>query len=154
MPKKTKLLLTTEEIRNNEGSLSHPANPNSLIIGTKLSRLVRLERTGVSLVRIPPGKESFIYHTHEYEEEWLYILSGKGRAEIDEEIYEVKAGDFMGFPTPSIAHHLTNPYEQDLVYLMGGENAGYEVNEFPRLGTRAYRRGDKIDVFNIGEELQ
>ena len=27
----------------------------------------------------------------------------------------------MGFPTPSEAHHLRNPHDEDLVYLVGGE---------------------------------
>jgi uncharacterized cupin superfamily protein len=42
----------------------------------------------------------------------------------------------MGFPTPSVAHHLTNPYDEDLVYLMGGERSRVEVGTFPRAGKR------------------
>ena len=74
--------------------------------------LAGLRRTALSLARVPPGRESFIYHSHEHDEEFLFILSGRGRAEIDGEIIEVGPGDFMGFPTPSVAHHLTNPYER------------------------------------------
>jgi uncharacterized cupin superfamily protein len=47
---------------------------------------------------MPPGKESFVYHSHHREEEWIYVLSGRGVAEIDGEEFEVGAGDFMGFP--------------------------------------------------------
>ncbi len=57
-------------------------------------------------IRLPPGRESYVYHTHEAEEEWLYILSGRGITEIDGAEHEVGPGDFMGFPTPSVAHHL------------------------------------------------
>ena len=42
-------------------------------------------------------------------------------AEIDGGEHEVGPGDFMGFPTPSLGHHLRNPFDEDLVYLMGGE---------------------------------
>jgi len=55
------------------------------------------------------------------EEEWVYILSGRGLADIDGQQYEVGPGDFMGFPSPGIAHLLRNPFEEELVYLMGGE---------------------------------
>ena len=48
-----------------------------------LSRLTGLKHSGVNLARIAPGKESFVYHSHQREEEWLYILSGTGTAEID-----------------------------------------------------------------------
>ncbi|MGH9891065.1 MAG: cupin domain-containing protein [bacterium] len=58
---------------------------------------------------VPGGKESFTYHSHHREEEWIYILSGQAIAEIDGAEYEVGPGDFMAFPTPSVAHHLRNP---------------------------------------------
>lgn len=45
----------------------------------------------------------------------------------------------MGFPT-SVAHHLRNPYEEKLVYLVGGENVNIEVANFPRLGRRIIRK--------------
>ncbi|MEH2226212.1 cupin domain-containing protein [Nostoc sp.] len=44
---------------------------------------------------IPAGKESFVYHSHHCEEEWIYILSGQAIAEIDKEEFEVFPGNFM-----------------------------------------------------------
>jgi len=121
-----------------------------LIRGATLSRLTGLERTGISFARIPPGKESFVYHAHQFEEEWIYILSGRGVAEIDGQEHEVGPGDFMGFPTPSVPHHLKNPFDVELVYLMGGENREFEVAEFPKLGRRMVRsRNDRV-VYDIG----
>ena len=144
-------LLSAAEIAENQFSFSHPLNPNSLITGTQLGKLTGLKRTGVNLAKIPPGKESFIYHSHHREEEWLYIISGKGIAEIDDEEFEVNAGDFMGFPTPSVAHHLLNPYEEDLIYLMGGENLDVEIADFPRLGKRMIRRESDMQMYNIAD---
>jgi uncharacterized cupin superfamily protein len=43
----------------------------------------------------------------------------------------VAAGLFMGFPTPEVAPHLRNPYGEDLVYLVGGENHDVEIADFP-----------------------
>jgi hypothetical protein len=57
----------------------HPLNPNSEIYLRFLERAVGLKRIGVTIARVPPGKESFIYHAHHNEEEWVYILSGRGR---------------------------------------------------------------------------
>jgi uncharacterized cupin superfamily protein len=42
--------------------------PHSEIVGTRLSKLVGLLRTGVTWARVPAGKESFIYHSHYREE--------------------------------------------------------------------------------------
>jgi uncharacterized cupin superfamily protein len=130
---------------------SHPWNPRSEMVGVQLGRLAGLERTGVSLARIPPGKESFVYHSHALEEEWLYILAGRGTAEIDGEEHEVGPGDFMGFAAPSVAHHLRNTGEEELVYLMGGEQREAEVATFPGLGRKMVRVGESVEIFEIGD---
>jgi len=149
MAEKKPCLLRAQDISAAEQTGSHPWNPQSLIIGTRLAPLVGLQRTGVSRVRIPPGKESFVYHLHHREEEWIYILSGRGVAEIDGEEFEVGPGDFMGFPTPSVAHHLRNPHNEDLVYLMGGENLDMEIADFPRYGKRMLRQGETVEIYEI-----
>jgi uncharacterized cupin superfamily protein len=128
---------------------SHPWNPESLMRGTQLARSVGMRRTGVNLIRIPAGKESFAYHSHQHEEEWVYILSGRALALIDDVEYEVGAGDFIGFPTPSVAHHLRNPGPGELVYLVGGENRENEIADFPKLGKRIVRRGKDVEVVEL-----
>jgi uncharacterized cupin superfamily protein len=132
-----KCLLKAAEIADlAEACIRHPFNPSSEVHLRPLSELSGLGRVRLTLGRIPPGKESFAYHAHEADEEFVYILSGRGRAEIGEETVEVRPGDFMGFAVPSVAHHLTNPYDEDLVYLMGGERSRVEVGTFPRAGKR------------------
>lgn len=145
-------LVRAAEIRAAEETASHPLNANSEITGTQMAPMTGLTRSGVSIVRVPPGKESFVYHSHFAEEEWLYIISGRGVAEIDDEEFAVGPGDFMGFPTPSVAHHLRNDGSEELVYLMGGESRDVEVADFPRLGKRLVRRGKKFEIIDIREE--
>jgi len=115
----------------------HPLNPNSDIYLRSLADAAGLERTSVRIGRIKPERESFVYHAHEGDEEFLYILSGRGKIEIEEVEHEIGPGDFVGFPTPSVAHHLTNPFDEELVYLMGGERTGLDVAHFPRLKKKA-----------------
>lgn len=144
-----KHLFKAADIEAARETFHHPWNPSSEITGTALGRTLGLERVGVNLGRIPPGKESFIYHSHESEEEWIYILSGRAVAEIDGEEHEVGAGDFMAFPTPSVAHHLRNPFPEPLVYLFGGESKALEVADFPKLGKRMVRTGEKITIYDL-----
>ena len=134
----------------------HPLNPNSEIQLSSLSMLAGLQRIGLHIGRVPPGKESFVYHFHHFEEEFICILSGRGVAEIGEERHEVGPGDWMLFTAPSEGHHLSNPFSEELVYLMGGENRPVEIGEFPRHGKRAvFEKGvmgyivevDKVEPF-------
>lgn len=149
MADKKSLILRRQQIADNMQTFSHPWNSQSEISGTQMGRSLGLKRTGVNFAKIPPGKESFVYHSHYREEEWIYILSGRGIAEIDGEEFEVGAGDFMAFPTPSVAHHLRNAGDEDLVYLAGGENLDVEIADFPRLGKRMIRREDAIEIFDL-----
>lgn len=145
------LLRARDRAQIPESAFSHPLNDNSQIHGVSLGDATGLARIGVHLLRIPPGKESFIYHRHHGEEEFIYILSGRGIAEIDDQEYEVGPGDFMGFPTPSVGHHLRNPFDEDLVYLSGGERNAQEVAEFPRLGKRLVRVAHRLSIHSIDD---
>ncbi len=142
-------LLTASEIEARKTVGAHPWNDNSSFRSAQLSRSVGMERSIVVHVAIPPGKESFVPHTHEREEEWVYILSGSGTADIDGEPVAVSAGDFMGFPTPSVVHHLRNTGDAELVYLMGGECLHAEASNFPTLNKRKIRFGNEVRVFDM-----
>lgn len=131
-----KLLWKADEIAGRGKRLTQRLNPNSEFIGAGLSRMAGMSRAHVTLARLPAGKDSFAYHAHMTEEEWIYILSGRGVAEIDTESHEVGPGDFMGFPTPSVPHLLKNPFDEELVYLMGGEDKPLDVLDYPTLGKR------------------
>jgi uncharacterized cupin superfamily protein len=131
-----------------EETFSHPFNPDSKIFARTLSDATGLERIGIHWVRVPAGKESFVYHRHRMEEEFVYILSGRGVAEIDGEEHEVGPGDFMGFGTsPPVGHHLRNPFSEDLVYLAGGERRPSEIADYPKLGKMMVRVGTNISIF-------
>src|SRR5438067_1856842 len=117
-PKTHKQILRAEQIAQETEEFSHPWNPNSTMRGAVLARRLGLKRLGVNLGRLPPGRESFAPHSHAYEEEWVYVISGKGIASIDGEDYELNAGDFAAFPVPSVVHQLRNPFGEELVYLM------------------------------------
>jgi uncharacterized cupin superfamily protein len=140
-------LLKATDITNQPAfEFHHPLNPNSEVHLRSLSRATGLNRVAVSLARIPAGKESFIYHAHSNEEEWLYILSGRGIAEIGETEQEVGPGDFLGFGQPQAPHHLRNPFDQELVYLVGGEVVSVDIGTFPRHGKRVVREGDQAYI--------
>lgn len=144
-------LFTKAEIEQNEFSFSHPWNENSQIDGTHLSKLGGLQHSGISIARVPPGKDSLVYHSHHCEEEWIYILSGRAIAHIDGRDYPMAAGDFVAFPVPSVAHNLSNPFDEELHYLMGGSHTEYEIADFPDHDKRMVRLGEKLDIFRLSD---
>jgi uncharacterized cupin superfamily protein len=135
----SKFLLRASEIpKLREYEAHHPLNPHSHIFIRTLSGELGLQRVGVHIARLPPGKEANEYHTHRYEEEFYYILSGRGVALVDGAEHEVGPGDFLAFPSPSVPHLLRNPFETELVYLVGGERKEFEFADFPRHSKTAF----------------
>ena len=148
MDKPSLNIVRAADIAAHAQQFSHPWNPNSEMFGTQLALSVGLKRTGVNFIRVPAGKEAFVYHSHRHEEEWIFVLSGRALATIDGADYEVAAGDFIGYPAPSVAHLMRNPGPEDLVYLSGGEHLDFDVAEFPTLGKRMIRSGKQVDIFD------
>lgn len=110
----------------------HQFNPNAVRMTRSPGDLLGLQRLGVHLVRLEPGRDSTTFHSHEADEEFLYVLSGRGLAEIGDAVHEVGPGDLMAFPSGSPAHMLRNPFDADLVYLMAGERNALDVVHYPR----------------------
>lgn len=125
----------------------HPFNPASEMIMTRLGDLSGLKRVAVNLIRLPPGKESFIPHAHAMEEEYVFVLEGQGTVTLDGEAHPVGPGDFVGFPTDGVVHHLANTGEVDLVYLTGGERSPVEIARMPTLGKVAVFKDDAVTFY-------
>ena len=151
MPKdKPHPLLRAEAIAEMEQDIRiHQFNNNAVRHTRSLGDLLGLETLGVHLVRVESGKESTQFHSHHIDEEFLYILSGRGIAEIGEESFEVGPGDFMGFTANSLPHTLVNPYAEDLTYLMAGNRNSIDVCDYPRIRRRMYRTNGKKEFVDL-----
>lgn len=142
-----------------EEARAHPLDASLVRHTRSLGDATGLTRTGVHLVRLKKGATSALYHRHQQDEEWVYVLSGRAVAEIGDETHDVGPGDFMGFPAGSAAHNLHNPHEEDFVYLVSGDHMQFDICDYPRAGKRRYRINGKnvyVDaevVEKAGEKL-
>jgi uncharacterized cupin superfamily protein len=125
----------------------HPFNAASEMRLAPLGDKTGLQRVGVSLIRIPPGKESFIPHAHALQEEFVFILEGAGEVTLDGVVHPVGPGDFVGFPTDGVVHSLKAVGPGDLVYLTGGERTATEIAEMPTIGKTMVIRGGQITMY-------
>ena len=118
----------------NEDIHPHPLNINAVRRTRPLGDLTGLTLLGVHLVRLTPGHDSSEYHRHHNSDEFIYVLKGRGTARVGTETVTVSQGDFLGFPAGGAAHSLSNPYEVDLVYLVGGSRGAEDVVDYPEAG--------------------
>lgn len=139
----TDYLVRTPELDSGEAMhVSHPLNPRSEIFMTRLGDRTGLTHLGISLARVPPGKQSFALHVHTLQEEWMYVIAGRGHVRIDDHELSIEPGDFIGFPANGPAHLVCNTGEGDLVYLQGGDRRPGDWGRFPELGKVAFEHDD------------
>ncbi len=146
---KSAVLHKREIEKMDERKFDHPLNPNAVRHTKSISDAVGMENIGVHLVRVEPGKETTAFHFHHVEEEFIYILEGRGLLELGEDEIEVGPGSFIGFTAPSLPHAMRNASDTDLVYLMGGERCESDVCDYPRLKKRLYRVGDNSHYVDL-----
>ena len=112
----------------------HQFNDNAIRHTRNLGDALGLTTMGIHLVRLSSGNDSTQFHYHDTDEEFLYVLEGRGVATIGEQRHDIGPGDFMAFPAGSLPHNLHNPFEADLVYLMGGDRNASDVVHYPDIG--------------------
>jgi uncharacterized cupin superfamily protein len=127
----------------------HPYNPASEMQLLPLGRATGMKRVGVNLIRIPPGKESFIPHSHSVQEEFVFVLEGAGEVVLDGVAHPIGPGDFLGFPTDGVVHSVVSKGPGDLVYLTGGESGAVEVSEMPTIGKTAIFRPGRMTLVGL-----
>ncbi len=80
-----------------------------------------LKQMGVGMRAVEPGFSGTNRHFHSAEEEWSFVLSGRGTLRIGPHRIAVSAGSFAGFPTGPRPHHFIAEGDEPLVFLEGGE---------------------------------
>ena len=61
----------------------------------------------VEILRVPPGKAPYVYHSHSAQWEFYHVISGRGIVRHKDGTTPVEAGDAFIFP-PDEPHQVTN----------------------------------------------
>jgi mannose-6-phosphate isomerase-like protein (cupin superfamily) len=86
-----------------------------------------LERSGLSYQRLAPGFRVPFGHTHSKQEEVYVIVSGSGRAKLDDEVVEVKAWDAVRVANGTWRAFEAGPEGMELVAF--GERGGMAADD-------------------------
>jgi mannose-6-phosphate isomerase-like protein (cupin superfamily) len=81
------------------------------------------EKTGLSHVRLKPGKRSPFGHKHEEAEEVYVVISGSGRMKLDDEIIEIERLDAIRV-SPEVTRAFESGPEGIEVIALGARHDG------------------------------
>ncbi len=111
----------------------------------------------VEILRVPPGKSPYVYHSHSMQWEFYHVISGRGSVRHKDGKTSIESGDAFIF-LPDEPHQLINDSAEDLVLYIVADNPIGESSYFPdskkwlvRSPERAIIRSENLDYFD-GEE--
>jgi len=114
----------------------------------------------VEILRIPPGKSPYPYHSHSAQWEFYHVISGKGIVRHQDGTTPIEAGDAFIFG-PDQPHQLSNVGREsgeDLVVYVVADNPIGESGYYPdskkwlvRSPERRLVRSESLDYYD-GEE--
>jgi uncharacterized cupin superfamily protein len=111
----------------------------------------------VEILRIPPGKTPYPYHSHSVQWEFYHVISGMGVVRHEGGTTPIGPGDAFIFP-PDQAHQLINDSSEDLVVYVVADNPIGESNYYPDSGKwfvrspeRRMMRSEALEYYD-GEE--
>lgn len=92
-------------------------------------------RLGARVSRVPAGRTGCPFHCHLREDEFFYVISGRGVLRYGDRIDEIGPGDCISCPAGTgTAHQIANPFEEDLIFLAVGANDPHDVCTYPDSG--------------------
>ncbi|MBV9271388.1 MAG: cupin domain-containing protein [Candidatus Eremiobacteraeota bacterium] len=111
----------------------------------------------VEILRVPPGKVPYPYHSHSEQWEFYHVISGMGTVRHKGGVTNITAGDAFLFK-PGEPHQLRNEGEDDLLVYVIADNPIGESTHYPdsdkwavRSPERRIMRSENLDYFD-GEE--
>jgi len=111
----------------------------------------------VEIIRIPPGKSPYPYHSHSAQWEFYHVISGHGTVRHQDGTTPIVPGDAFIFQ-PGEPHQLINDSAEDLVIYVVADNPIGESGYYPdsnkwlvRTPERKLLRGESLEYYD-GEE--
>lgn len=87
---------------------------------------------GVNLTRLVPGSLSALLHSHDKQDEFIFVLEGYPTLVTTEGSVVLKPGMCAGFRSGSgLAHQLRNDTESEVLYLEVGDRAPNDQASYP-----------------------
>lgn len=103
-----------------------------------LGDLFGLSNFGVNLTRLAPNAVSALRHAHSKQDEFIYILQGHPLLHTNAGATPLAPGMCAGFKAGSgDAHQLSNPGDEDVVYLEVGDRSAGDQASYPDVDLQA-----------------
>ena len=115
-----------------KGKFAGSGREVSEALGRKPSSTDAMERHpfDVEILRVPPGKSPYPFHSHSAQWEFYHVISGRGSVRHRDGVTAIETNDAFLFP-PDQPPQLNNDGPEDLVLYVIADNPLGESNYYP-----------------------
>jgi uncharacterized cupin superfamily protein len=111
------------------------------------------EKIYVNMDYVKPGAESVKYHSHSKQEEFFFIIGGKGILRINGKEISIMTGDVISKPAgKDIAHQFINNGSEILQILDVGTRENDDITTYPDENVMYVK--NKGLIFNISDNVE
>ncbi len=111
------------------------------------------EKLYINMDYVKPGAESVKYHSHSKQEEFFFIINGKGILRIDGREKPIVSGDVISIPSgKNIAHQFINNSSEILQILDVGTREKDDIITYPDDNVMYIK--DKELIFNMSDNMK
>ncbi|MEW6303712.1 MAG: cupin domain-containing protein [Verrucomicrobiota bacterium] len=145
--------LAEESWSSPKGKFAGAGKEVSIALGRKPLSTDLLERHpfDVEILRIPPGKTPYPYHSHSAQWEFYHVISGRGSVRHADGATPIQTGDAFLFK-PGEPHQLLNDGTEDLVVYVVADNPLGESCHYPDSGKWMVRSPERRLIRSEGLE--
>ena len=146
-----KQIVTRTQIAKMAGTdVTHFLNQRARFAAKSHGGRAGLKNVGVHLINLPVGAVASAFHRHLCADECIYILEGSGVARIGPDLFQIEAGDFIGYPAGGEAHDIRNTGSTHMICLVLGQRLEFDIIDYPEQNKRLYRyAGQPPDLVDI-----
>ena len=91
-----------------------------------------LSNFGVNLTHLEPGAASALFHWHQLQDEFVFVLEGRATVIFGDEQFHLSPGECMGFKAGTgIAHQVVNRSDALVTYIEIGDRSPGESGGYP-----------------------
>ena len=105
-----------------DDTATYPGSDELLSIGSAVGKKLGLIKIGIHIETLLPGRRTSWPHAESSEEEFGFVIDGNPEVWLDGEVFPLKPGDFVAFPSGTgMAHTFINNTRSPVRLLVGGE---------------------------------
>ena len=134
--------------------VTHFLNQRAHFVAKSLGDQAGLKNVRVHMINLSVGAVASAFHRDLCADECIYIPEGGGVARIGPDLFQIEAGDFIGYLVSGEAHDIRNTGSTHIICLVVGKRPEFDIVDYSEQNKLLYRNAgqppDLVGIAGVG----